>query len=220
MPFGLKNALSVFQRLMQQVLSGVNPDDGPSFVTAYIDDLLVFPGTLRTFIPNYPTTGLKINPAKCQFIRKEVQYLGHVITQEGLHPNKRLVEAVQNYTVPSNVQELRRFMGLASYYRRFVPQFAKIANPLHRLTCKGATFQWSEDCQAAFLELKKRLMNPPVLAYPNFDLDFVLETDASHQGLGAVLSQRQADGQLHLLLLLAEFCQLQKGIMASHIWKH
>ena len=204
MPFGLKDAPSVFQRLMQQVLSGVNPDDGPSFVTAYIDDLLVFSSSLQEhlehlyqIIRRLKEVGLKINPAKCQFIRKEVQYLGHVITPEGLCPNKRLVEAVQNYTVPSNVQELRRFMGLASYYRRFVPQFAKIANPLHQLTCKGATFQWSEDCQAAFLELKKRLMNPPVLAYPNFDLDFVLETDASHQGLGAVLSQRQADGQLH-----------------------
>ena len=138
MPFGLKNAPSVFQRLMQQVLSGVNPDDGPSFVTAYIDDLLVFSSSLQEYLKHLyriirrlREVGLKINPAKCQFIRKEVQYLGHVITPEGLCPNKRLVEAVQNYTVPSNVQELKRFMGLASYYRRFVPQFAKIANPLH-----------------------------------------------------------------------------------------
>ena len=112
-----------------------------------------------------------------------------MITPEGLYPNKKLVEAVQNFAPPNSVQELKRFMRLALYYRRFVPQFAKIANPLHRLMCKGATLQWSEDCQAAFSELKKRLTNPPVLAYPNLDLDFALETDASHQGLGAVLSQ-------------------------------
>ena len=176
MPFGLKNAPSVFQRLMQQVLSGVNPDDGPRFVTAYIDDHLIFSSSLRghlkhlyQVIRRLREVGLKVNPAKCQFIRKEVQYLGHVITPEGLHPNRKLVEAARNFAPPNSVQELKRFMGLASYYRRFVSRFAKIANPLHHLACKAATFQWSEDCQAVFSELKKRLTNPPVLAYPNFD---------------------------------------------------
>ena len=204
MPFGLQNAPSVFQRLIQQVLSGVNPNDGPSFVTAYIDDLLVFSSSLQEHldylyqvIHRLREVGLKVNPAKCQFMRREVQYLGHMITPGGLHPNKRLVEAVRNYTAPNSVQELKRFLGLASYCRRFVPQFAKIANPLHHLTCKGATFKWPEECLAAFSELKMRLTNPPVLAYPNFDLDFMLETDASHQRLGAVLLQLQVDGKLH-----------------------
>ena len=176
MPFGLNNAPSVSQRPMQQVLSDVNPDDGPRFVTAYIDDLLIFSSSLRghlehlyQVIRRLREVGLKVNPAKCQFIRKEVQYLGHVITPEGLYPNRKLVEAAQNFASPNSVQELKRFMGLASYYRRFVSRFAKIANPLHHPACKAATFQWSEDCQAAFSELKKRLTNPPVLAYPNFD---------------------------------------------------
>jgi len=93
--------------------------------------------------------------------------------------------------------QLRRFLGLTSYYRRFVNQFAKVAEPLHRLTCKNVVFEWSQECQTSFEELKKRLVIPPVLAYPNFDVDFVLETDASHQGLGAVLSQKQEDGKLH-----------------------
>ena len=204
MPFGLKNALSVFQRLMQQVLCGVNPESGPSFVAAYIDDLLIFSVSLqehldhlRQVIHRLREVGLKVNPGKCQFIRSEVEYLGHVITPVGLRPNSKLVEAVRDYSPPKNIQELRRFLGLTSYYRRFVNQFAKVAEPLHRLTRKNAVFQWSQECQTAFEELKGRLVTPPVLAYPNFDADFVLEMDASHQGLGAVLSQRQEDGKLH-----------------------
>ena len=94
------------------------------------------------------------------------------------------------------MQQLRRFLGLASYYRRFVCQFARVAEPLHYLTCKNVAFKWSQECQAAFEELKRRLVTPPVLAYPNFDVDLVLEPDASHQGLGAVISQRQEDDKL------------------------
>ena len=103
MPFGLKNAPSVFQRLMQQVLAGVNPENGPSFVAAYIDDLLIFSVTLqehldhlRQVIHRLREVGLKVNPGKCQFIRSEVEYLGHVITPEGLRPNSKLVEAVRD----------------------------------------------------------------------------------------------------------------------------
>ena len=204
MPFGLKNAPSVFQRLMQQVLSGVNPENGPSFVAAYIDDLLIFSVSLqehldhlRKVIHRLREVGLKVNPGKCQFTRREVEYLGHIITPEGLKPNNKLVEAVRDYSPPKTVQQLRRFLGLASYYRRFVNQFAKVVEPLHRLTCKNVVFEWSQECQAAFQGLKKKLVTPPVLAYPNFDVDFILETDASHQRLGTVLSQRQEDGKLH-----------------------
>ena len=96
-------------------------------------------------------------------------------------------------------KELLQFLGLASYYRRFIPQFAKIAHPLHRLTRKDTPFRWSSECQAAFETLKSRLISAPVLAYPDFSKDFVLETDASYVGLGAVLSQLQDDGKLHPL---------------------
>ena len=126
-----------------------------------------------------------------------MEYLGHVITPEGLRPNGKLVEAVRDYSPPKNVWELRRFLSLTSYYRQFVHQFAKVAEPLHCLTRKNVMFEWSQECQTAFEELKRRLVTPPVLAYPNFDLDFALETDASHQGLGAVLSQKQENGRLH-----------------------
>jgi len=127
----------------------------------------------------------------------EVEYLGHVITADGLKPNPRLTEAVQQFPQPENLQDVRRFLGMSSYYRRFIPNFAKVAQPLHRLTAKGVPFDWTAECEIAFLSLKTHLVTPPVLAYPCFTKDFTLETDASIQGLGAVLSQAQEDGRLH-----------------------
>ena len=110
--------------------------------------------------------------------------MGHVITPHGLKPNDKLIAAVREFVPPKNAQELRRFLGLSSYYRRFVPNFAKIARPLHLLTCKGAEFRWTEECEAAFRSLKDKLTSTPVLAYPCFDEDFILKTDASIMGLG------------------------------------
>ena len=142
---------------MQQILSSINPDSGPSFVTAYIDDLLVFSSTLskhldhlRLVLEKLKDVGLKLNPNKCCYICKEVEYLGHIITPCGLQPNGKLIAAVKEYIPPNNVQELRRFLVLASYYRRFVPQFVRIAHPLHQQTCKGIEFIWSKECEAAF----------------------------------------------------------------------
>ena len=204
MLFGLTNAPSVFQRLMQQVLMGLNPDSGPSFVSAYIDDILIFSTTLevhlehlRLVLQRLCEVGLKLKPSKCRFVRKEVEYLGHILSPDGLKPNPTLVRAVREFPTPTAVKELRRFLGLASYYRRFIPKFASIAQPLHQLTCKGAIFKWTEATARAFADLKEKLTTSPVLAYPTFDRDFVLETDASITGLGAVLSQVQGDGKLH-----------------------
>ena len=204
MPFGLCNGPAVFQRLMQRVLMGLNPTDGPDFVAVYLDDVLIFSQTLqehlihlRQVIGRLREAGLKLKPSKCHFVRREVQYLGHVITPEGLKPNPDHVAAVRNFPVPQNTREIRQFVGLASYYRRFIPKFARIAQPLHALTCKGAEFNWTGECQIAFSTLKEKLTEVPVLAYPNFDTPFVLETDASIKGLGTVLSQSQDDGKLH-----------------------
>ena len=204
MPFGLTNAPAVFQRLMQQVLAGLNPEDGNEFVTACIDDILVFSPTLREHLEHLQKVidrlreaSLKLNPKKCKFVREEVVYLGHVITAGGLKPNPRLTDTVQKFPEPQNLQDVRRFLGMSSYYRRFIPNFAKVAQPLHQLTAKNVPFNWTAECEAAFLSLKTRLVTPPVLAYPSFTKDFTLETDASIQGLGAVLSQVQEDGKLH-----------------------
>lgn len=204
MPFGLTNAPAVFQRLMQRVLMGLNPSDGEDFVAVYIDDVLVFSHTLeehlehlRRVIDRLQQAGLKLKPTKCHFVREEVEYLGHLITPQGLKLNPKLVEAVREFPAPQNLKQLRQFLGLSSYYRRFIPKFAKVAQPLHRLTKKDTAFEWDAACQEAFETLKRKLTKAPVLAYPSFDKDFALETDASIQGIGAVLSQQQSDGRLH-----------------------
>ena len=189
MPFGLTNAPAVFQRLMEKVLTRLNPEDGPDFVAVYIDDIMI--------IDRLEAVGLKLKPVKCKFIRSEVEYLGHVVTPKGLKVNHKLTEAVQEFPRPMNVTEVRRFLGLASYYRRFVRQFAKIAEPLRALTRKGVEFEWTTGCQESMDQLKHMLVLSPVLAYPSFDKPFVLETDASVKGIGAVLSQQQEDRKQH-----------------------
>ncbi len=166
--------------------------------------MLVFSHTLEdhlqhlcAVIEKLRGAGLKLKPSKCHFIRKEVKHLGHVITPDGLKPNPGRVSAVKEYSATSSVTEVRQFLGIASYYRRFIHGYAKTAEPLHTLTQKNETFLWTPSCQAAFQILIQKLVETPVLAYPNFQEPFVLETDASIKGSGAVLSQRQGDGRMH-----------------------
>ena len=195
MPFGLTNAPAVFQRLMQTVLMGLNPVGGKQFVSVYIDDALVFSQSLEEHlehlclvIQKLQDAGLKLKPSKCQFVRKEVEYLGHVLTPDGLKTNLKLVESVANYPKPQNSKEVKQFLGLSSYYRRFIKEFSAIAQPLTALTWSGVAFDWTKECQAAFDRLKQSLITASVLCYPSFDLPFVLETDASIKGIGAILS--------------------------------
>jgi len=128
-----------------------------------------------------------------------VHHLGHVITAEGVKPITSHIEAIQNFAAPKDVKALRQFLGLASFYRKFVPNLAKLADPLHQLTCKNEAFMWSPACQEVFDCLKSKLVQSPVLVYPDFQKDFTLKTDASGQGLGAtcILSQTQNDGKRH-----------------------
>ena len=121
-----------------------------------------------------------------------------MITPGGLRTNERIVNAVKEFPCPQDVTELKRFLGLSSYYRRFVHGYACIAQPLHALTQKDIPFNWSSECEAAFIDLKNRLSTAPILAYPSFDRPYTLETDASGKGIGAMLSQKQnEDGNLH-----------------------
>ena len=198
MPFGVMNAPAVFQRLMQRVLSGLQ------FISVYLDDVIVYSETLaehvnhlRKVFERLRTAGLKPNPAKCRFVCDEVEYLGHLITPAGLKPIERNLIAVREFPVPTNLKHLRQFLGLTSHYRHFIHNYAKIAHSLYAMTRKGAQYQWTADCEVAFETLKSKLLTPPILAYPDFGKDFVLETDASKHGLGAILSQRQEDNRLH-----------------------
>ena len=201
MPFGLTNAPSVFQRLMQKLVTGLNPPAGPDFVAVYIDDILVFSPTLelhlarlRTVIERIREAGLKLKPSKCRFICREVEYLGHLITPEGLKPKFRLVEAVQQFTRPVDISGVRHFLEMSSYYRRFIKNFARV---VRELTRKNVLFHWRPACDEAMQKLKERLTTAPVLAYPLFEKPYTVETDASISGLGAVLSQMQLDKKLH-----------------------
>ena len=118
-----------------------------------------------------------------------MEYLGHVLTPYGLKASSNHVEAVVRFAVPKSVKNMQQFLGLVSYYRRFFYQFSKVAAQLHRLTKKNVTFPWTEDSQVSFDLLKRRLEEAPILAYPDFEKEFLLETDACVQGLGAILSQ-------------------------------
>ena len=197
LPFGLCNAPATFQRLMETVLAGLTRNQ--CFV--YLDDILVISSSWQEHLENLSLVlerlqhaGLRLKPKKCAFARRKAIYLGHVISAAGIEVDPRKVEKVRNYPRPSNLKTQRQFLGLASYYRRFIPQFSKVANPLNALTGKNVQFTWTAACQEAFDILKKLLTSAPVLTYPNFQQPFVLETDASGRGLGAVLSQKQEDG--------------------------
>ncbi len=201
MPFGLCNAPATFQRLMQVVLSGLEWDS--CFV--YLDDILIASTTseehlrhLGEVFMRLRRAGLRLKPKKCHLLREELSYLGHVVSASGIKPDPAKVDKVRSYPTPTDATKVRQFLGLASYYRRFIPAFARIAHPLHALTKKDASFQWTSDCEASFNRLKDCLVTAPVLSYPQFGpgREFILETDASGVGLGAVLAQ-ECDGQVH-----------------------
>ena len=164
---------------MQRVLAGLNTEEGPDFVVVYIDDVLIFSHSLEDHLKHLQAVlgcikeaGLKLQPGKCKFIREEVEYLGYIVTPEGLKTNIRLVAAVRDFLLPQDTYQVRRFLGLTSYYRRFISSFSKIAHPLHTLTHKGAKFKWTQSCNDAFLTLKQKLTEAPVLAYPSFNEPF------------------------------------------------
>ena len=199
MPFGLCNALATFQRLMNNVLAGL----AQTKCLVYLDDVLVIGpsfnehlANLREVFTRLSHAGLKLKPTKCKLVQRRVEFLGYVVSTEGISADKAKVTAITCFPRPTGLRALRAFLGLTSYYRRFVPCFSAVAQPLYALTRKDVPFQWSEGCETAFVQLKTLLTKSPVLAYPQFGKPFLLETDASGVGLGAVLSQEQPDGTI------------------------
>ncbi|CAI5680320.1 unnamed protein product [Oreochromis niloticus] len=198
MPFGLCNAPATFERLMERVLVNIPR----SRCVVYLDDLLVHGGDFDSALSHLSEVfsairraGLRLNPAKCRLLARETTFLGHVISAQGIATDSAKVAAVRDWPTPSNVKELRSFLGLASYYRWFIKGFATIASPLHRLTDKGQPFGWGDACTAAFAQLKEALTRAPVLAYPAARQPFIVDTDASNVGVGAVLSQQGEAGE-------------------------
>ena len=192
MPFGLCHAPATFQRLMDRVLSGLKW----SSCLVYFDDIIVVRTTFQEHLHHLTSVfthlrgaGLKLKPKKCTLCRQQVTFLGHIVSTDGVATDPSKTEAVSKWPIPQNRKEVQQFLGLANYYRRFVKDFALISKPLQRLTEKNAPFEWTIGCQNAFDELRKRLVSSPVLAYPDYERRFILDTDASDVGIGAVLSQ-------------------------------
>ena len=192
MPFGLTNAPAAFMDLMNRVF-------GPyldKFVIVFIDDILVYSSSkeehaehLRIILQTLREHQLYAKFIKCQFWLDRVAFLGHVVSAEGISVDPQKIEAIVDWKPPTNITEVRSFLGLAGYYRKFVEGFSKIATPLTKLTGKEEKFIWSEACQNSFDELKQRLTTAPVLTLPSGSEGFTVYCDASKQGLGCVLMQ-------------------------------
>ncbi|GBM17553.1 Retrovirus-related Pol polyprotein from transposon 297 [Araneus ventricosus] len=192
MPFGLCNAPATFEILMETVLRGLSSEA----CLVYLDDIIVVGRTfeehlnnLRKVFQRLQKANLKLNLKKCRFFQKEVTYLGHVISAEGVKTDPEKIKAVVDWPRPETVHDLRSFLGLCTYYQRFVKNFSAIARPLHKLTEAKSNFNWTEECEKSFNSLKQALTSSPILTYPRTDKDFILDTDASNEGIGAVLSQ-------------------------------
>ncbi len=200
MPFGLYNAPATFQRLMGAALGDLAFD----VLLIYLDDIIVFSENFKSHCERLELVfsrlrqhGLKLKPSKCFLLRPEVRFLGHIISSKGIHVDMDKVQCLEAWPKPTNVRQVRQLLGFMSYYRHFVPRFAQLAKPLHALVGKGnkgklsEPFIWSEECQSALSQLKSCLTSPPILAYPDFQYPFILTTDGSRNGLGAILSQKQ-----------------------------
>lgn len=199
LPFGLNISPNSFQRMMTIALSGLPPE----CAFLYIDDIIVVGCSVNHHLANLEKVfeklrfyNLKLNPSKCNFFKNEVTYLGHHISDKGIQPDKSKFEVIKNYPVPTNSDEVRRFVAFCNYYRRFIQNFANIAYPLNKLLRKNVTFSWTTECQAAFDTLKSTLISPTILQFPDFKKQFILTTDASKTACGAVLAQQHGNIEL------------------------
>ncbi|KAL7726240.1 hypothetical protein ACLKA6_001644 [Drosophila palustris] len=226
MPFGLHSAPATFQRALDSV---IGPDMEP-YAFAYLDDIIVSGASLEEHVRNLGEVlrrlrqaNLRLNRAKCKFFRRSLVYLGHVISGEGIHTDPDKIAAVRELQPPVTCRELRRCLGIASWYRRFVPNFADIVQPMSFLLKKGQKWEWRPEQQAAFEELKARLTEAPVLACPDFSEKFVLQTDASDCGLGAVLTQQHQGAERVIAYVSRRLVKAEENYsatMLSHCLGH
>lgn len=194
MPFGLKNAPATFQRMMNNVLK---QEIARNICLVYLDDIIIYSKTKQEHINRLQQVfealrkaNLKINKNKCVFMETEIEFLGHVLNENGLKPNQKKIEAIKKFPVPKTVKEIRGFLGLIGYYRKFIPNLSKIVKPLTESTKKNAVINIEDKKYLEAIQTCKQLLtNAPILAFPDFKKTFVITTDASDIALGAVLSQ-------------------------------
>jgi transposase InsO family protein len=214
LPFGLTNAPATFERVMETVLRGLHWTE----CLVYLDDIIVFGrtfdetmGRLTHVLERLTSAGLKLKPSKCDFFQEEVKFLGHVVTAEGIKTQPEKVEAIASWPTPKSEKEVKSFLGLAGYYRRFIKDFAKIARPMTALTSSQVPFVWTQETDKAFCTLKQALASPPVLGYPKESGQMIIDTDASGEAMGAVISQIQDDQEVVLAYMSKCFTPAERN---------
>ncbi|GKF12054.1 putative reverse transcriptase domain-containing protein, partial [Tanacetum coccineum] len=230
MSFGLTNAPAVFMDLMNRVCKPYLD----KFVIVFIDDILIYSNNkqeheehLKIILELLKKEELYAKFSKCEFWIPKVQFLGHVIDNKGIHVDPAKIESVKDWAFPKTPTEIRQFLGLAGYYRRFIEVFSKIAKPMTKLTQKKVKFERGDKQEAAFQLLKKKLCSAPILALPEESEEFIVYCDASKKGLGAVLMQREkvisyASRQLkiHEKNYTTHDLELGAVVFALKIWRH
>ena len=198
MPFGLTNAPATFQRLMDLVLAGLTWIE----CMVYLDDIIIFSPTWHEHLKRLENVfnrlreyKLKAKMSKCQFGRREIKYLGHVLSAKGIATDPDKIKVIKNLPNPTNVTEVRSFLGMVGYYRRFIPSFAELSEPLNKLLKKNAKFNWTTECTHSVNQFKSLLISAPILRRPDFTKPFQIVCDASNVGIGAVLEQLDSKGE-------------------------
>ena len=192
MPFGLTNAPATFQRLMDIVLAGLKWQ----CCLVYIDDIVIYSPSFEQHLLDLEKifralrdANLTLKASKCCFCRREMKYLGHIITQDGIKPDPTLTKAVSDFPQPKTIIDVQSFLGLTGYYRRFIRDYSKIAEPLikqlRQLKERNYRLNWTQECTTAFETLKRKLTNAPIMSTPNFNEPLIIELDACEYGLGA-----------------------------------
>ncbi|UYV62918.1 K02A2.6-like, partial [Cordylochernes scorpioides] len=202
MPFGLKNAPSTFQRIIQHIIGNLLWNG----VCNYQDDILIYSSTFKDHIEltkkifdKLKENNIKLKLKKCSFAKQEIRYLGHTIGHNKIKPDPEKIKAINEFPQPKTVKQVRQFLGLAGYYRKFIPKFSEIADPLTSLTRKNKLFKWTTEVNKSFQELKSHLSTDPVLSTYDPSLPCKLYTDASKLGIGAILAQIGNDNQEHVI---------------------
>ncbi|CAM4965247.1 unnamed protein product [Rotaria socialis] len=202
MPFGLTNAPANFQRLMDIVLAGLKWQ----CCLVYLDDIIIYSHTfdqhiqdLRNVFLALTDANLTLKASKCNFCRREMKFLGHLVTPDGIKPDPGLTSTITAFNQPTKIKDVQAFLGITGYYRRFIKNYAKIAEPLLKLlrsqqpTTTRSQLPWNDDCTNAFITLKQKLVSPPIMHSPNFSFPFILELDACEYGIGCILTQEYND---------------------------
>ncbi|KAL4084392.1 hypothetical protein QTP88_028215 [Uroleucon formosanum] len=199
MAMGLKTSPCSFQRLMNNVMAGIVGIK----CLVYLDDIIIYGKglldhneKLRDVFERFRNHNLKIQPTKCEFLKQQCMYLGHIISENGIQPDPEKIKSVLQFPIPASVKEIKSFLGLSGYYRKFIKSYSLISKPMTNLLRKDVTFNWDTSCQEAFDKLKNILCSEPILQYPDFTKPFIVTTDASGKALGAILSQGEISQDL------------------------